>query len=75
MAVPKKKTAKSYSKTRHSHYVNEEQKRIEKVTKVVACKECGAPKLSHRVCPECGKYNGRQVTEEKVSTETTRIQA
>lgn len=23
--------------------------------------ECGALKLSHRACPECGKYNGRIV--------------
>jgi len=23
--------------------------------------ECGALKLSHRVCAECGKYNGRVV--------------
>jgi len=22
---------------------------------------CGALKLSHRVCPECGMYKGRQV--------------
>ena len=22
---------------------------------------CGALKLSHRVCPECGQYKGRQV--------------
>jgi len=23
--------------------------------------ECGASRLSHRVCPECGKYKGRVV--------------
>jgi len=23
--------------------------------------ECGALRLSHRACPECGKYNGRIV--------------
>lgn len=75
MAVPKKKIARSYSKTRHTHYVQSEQKRIVDETKITECKECGAPKLSHRVCPECGKYRGRQVSAEKVNMETTRIQA
>ena len=75
MAVPKKKTARSYSKTRHTHYRKEEQKRIENVTNIVICKACGAPKLSHRVCGECGKYRGRQVLTEKPVLETTRLQA
>lgn len=75
MAVPKKKTAVSYSKTRHTHYMKSQQKRITDETKIVDCKECGAPKLSHRVCKECGKYNGRQVVAEKVNMETTRIAA
>lgn len=75
MAVPKKKTAKSYSKTRHTHYMQSQQKRIQDETKVVECKECGAPKLSHRVCKECGKYRGRQIVAEKESSETTRIMA
>ena len=26
-----------------------------------SCGECGAPRQPHRVCPSCGKYNGRQV--------------
>ena len=25
------------------------------------CPKCGAMRLSHRMCPECGTYNGRQV--------------
>lgn len=25
------------------------------------CANCGEPKLSHRVCPSCGQYRGRQV--------------
>ena len=25
------------------------------------CSNCGAFKLSHRVCPECGMYKGRLV--------------
>ncbi len=26
-----------------------------------SCPQCGAPKLPHRACPECGYYNGRKV--------------
>ncbi len=26
-----------------------------------ACATCGAAKLSHRVCPACGHYDGKQV--------------
>ena len=25
------------------------------------CPQCGAVKLSHQACPECGYYNGRKV--------------
>ena len=25
--------------------------------------ECGAMRVSHRACPECGKYNGRVVVD------------
>jgi large subunit ribosomal protein L32 len=28
---------------------------------VSECPQCHAPKLSHRVCPNCGMYDGRQV--------------
>ena len=30
-------------------------------TKLVACPQCKAPKLSHRVCTVCGYYQGRLV--------------
>jgi len=75
MAVPKKKIARSYGKTRYSHYEKEEQKRIQDKTNVVLCKSCGSPKLSHCVCKECGKHKGRQVLREEIKSETTRVQA
>ncbi|MFN3270481.1 MAG: 50S ribosomal protein L32 [Candidatus Kapaibacteriota bacterium] len=25
------------------------------------CPQCGAAKLPHRACPECGYYNGRKI--------------
>jgi large subunit ribosomal protein L32 len=30
-----------------------------KAQSVTACDHCGAPKRSHRICPECGYYKGR----------------
>ncbi len=33
---------------------------------MVVCPNCGELKLSHRVCPECGFYSGKQVKEIKV---------
>ena len=30
------------------------------------CSNCGSPKLPHRVCPECGFYNGKLVIPKKV---------
>lgn len=29
--------------------------------KISTCKNCWAKKLSHRVCPVCGYYKGKQV--------------
>jgi len=28
---------------------------------VIPCPKCGEMMLSHRVCPECGHYKGREV--------------
>ena len=54
MAVPKKKTSKAKKNMRRSHDAIT-------VTGLSTCSKCGAPKRSHRVCLECGDYNGRQV--------------
>ena len=55
MAVPKRRVSKTRrDKRRSSHW---------KLTLpgVIKCEYCGAARLSHRVCPECGYYNGREV--------------
>lgn len=54
MAVPKRKTSKSKMRSRKSSHSRP-------APLVKACPECGAPQRSHRVCPACGKYRGRQV--------------
>jgi large subunit ribosomal protein L32 len=30
---------------------------------LVACSNCGAYKVAHRVCPACGYYDGSKVVE------------
>ncbi|AOY77354.1 50S ribosomal protein L32 [Clostridium formicaceticum] len=55
MAVPKRKTGKSKKNMRraaNSKYV---------APGYVKCPQCHEPKLSHRVCPECGYYKNKEV--------------
>ena len=55
MAVPKGKVSKPRrDKRRSSHWKLE-------VPGLVKCPKCGAMRLPHRMCTECGTYNGRQV--------------
>lgn len=30
------------------------------------CAHCGVPVLSHRICPSCGHYRGREVVPVKI---------
>lgn len=45
---------RSHTGNRRSHHALAEQK-------VSFCPDCGAPKLNHAVCLNCGKYKGRVV--------------
>ena len=54
MAVPKKKVSKSRRDMRRSHHQI-------KAYNYSECSNCGAMKLPHHVCSECGHYKGRQV--------------
>ncbi|MHB8895952.1 MAG: 50S ribosomal protein L32 [Candidatus Geothermincolia bacterium] len=56
MAVPKRRTSKSNRDSRRSHHAL-------KAVLLGKCPQCHQPKLPHRVCRECGYYNGRQVFE------------
>lgn len=59
MAVPKRKTSKARrDKRRNSHWKLE-------APGIVACPNCGAYHLPHRVCKACGYYNGRKVIDVK----------
>ena len=54
MAVPKCKQSKARSRKRRAHW------KLAAPT-MVKCSRCHALKLTHRVCKECGFYDGREV--------------
>lgn len=51
--LPKRKYAKSRQRERRGHM------KIPSPSMDV-CPQCHSPKLSHRACPTCGYYNGRE---------------
>ncbi|MHB1681963.1 MAG: 50S ribosomal protein L32 [Bacilli bacterium] len=56
MAVPQHRTSKTRKRLRRTHYKLS-------LPGMVECPQCHEQKLSHRVCPNCGTYNKRQVME------------
>ncbi len=58
MANPKRRHSKSRRDKRRTH---------DSLTRpgTSTCDNCGEVKLSHRVCPSCGHYRGREVIEGK----------
>lgn len=54
MAVPFRRTSKTKKNKRRTHF-KLEAKNASK------CPNCGAMRLPHRVCPECGFYKGENV--------------
>ena len=62
MAVPQRRTSKTAKRLRRSHFKLE-------ASNLVTCKHCGAMVRSHRVCPKCGYYGGKQVMNVKKKDE------
>jgi large subunit ribosomal protein L32 len=58
MAVPKRRTSKRKKRARNTH------KKAPPIY-LQACPQCGAMRRSHRVCAECGFYDGKQRVEPK----------
>ena len=54
MAVPKGKVSKARRNSRRANWKLE-------LPGIVECPQCHEKKLSHRVCKNCGYYNGKQV--------------
>ncbi|MEM9194562.1 MAG: 50S ribosomal protein L32 [Myxococcota bacterium] len=57
MAVPKRRTSRMKRDQRRAQH--------DKVTapNLIPCPNCGEMMVPHRVCPACGHYKGREVTE------------
>ena len=56
MPNPKRRHSKARTSKRRAHD-------FLKVRATTTCQKCGADKLPHRVCIECGYYAGREVIE------------
>jgi large subunit ribosomal protein L32 len=54
MAVPQRKTSKSRKNLRRAHHAL-------RPASLGRCKNCGQATHPHRICPNCGFYNGRVV--------------
>jgi large subunit ribosomal protein L32 len=59
VAVPKRKTSRSNTRSRRSAWKARPSTYAE-------CPQCHQPKLPHRVCSNCGYYAGRQAVEIEV---------
>lgn len=55
MGVPKRKPSKSRQRMRRAY------NSVLKLPQLNSCPQCAAPVISHRACPSCGFYKGRQV--------------
>lgn len=64
MAHPKRKHSKQRSRKRRTHDGI-------KMASLSDCPQCKKPILSHRVCPFCGFYKGKQVVSMEVKEEAT----
>ncbi len=58
MPVPKKRTSKSRRNKRRAHHFLVSPN-------LSSCSNCAEKIMPHRVCPYCGYYKGRSVTEVK----------
>ena len=55
MAVPKKRKSKAKTRSRRAANKNLTKPDFQR------CPNCFAPKVPHRVCGDCGFYNGEQI--------------
>ncbi len=54
--LPKRKTSKGRRNRRRAHHAMNPRT-------LLTCTNCGEKHLPHRVCPNCGFYDGREVVE------------
>jgi large subunit ribosomal protein L32 len=58
MANPKRKWSKARTGNRRSQWKLE-------LPSIVLCPQCHAFKLPHRICKECGQYQGKEILKTK----------
>lgn len=58
MAVPRNRLSNARKNSRRAHHAKSPKQ-------ASACKNCGASKLPHVICPACGHYAGRTVVTKK----------
>ncbi len=63
--VVRMRSTRSHTGNRRSHHALTSRP-------LTVCKDCGATRLRHTVCPTCGKYKGRQVMD--VMAKTAKIE-
>lgn len=53
----------AHPKRRHSKTRRDNRRAHDKIStpELIKCSQCGAMKLTHRICLKCGYYNGKQV--------------
>ena len=54
MAVPKRRHSSTRGRKRRTHW------KLERPG-FNACGHCSSPKLPHRICPNCGYYDGEEI--------------
>lgn len=64
MAVPQRRTSKTRKRMRRTHFKLHAKG-------LVVCKHCGEMIQSHKVCPHCGYYNGKQIVGKKADKKET----
>ncbi|MFZ0566061.1 MAG: 50S ribosomal protein L32 [Chlamydiales bacterium] len=58
MAVPRHRVSNARKNSRRAHHAV-------KLKQCTPCSYCGAPRLSHRICPSCGYYKNRMVVQKE----------
>ncbi len=75
-AVPKKRQSTTRSNRRYRTFENLARLKLKGMTNMVKCEKCGAAKVAHKVCTECGTYRGVDVLGKvKKEAKITKIKA
>jgi large subunit ribosomal protein L32 len=75
MIWPKKKISIAKKHSRNATWQRLLLNKLQNMTNIVKCNNCGKVKLSHRVCQECGYYKGKQIITIKAKSKNTVIEA